>query len=457
MAKKRRRKTVDSAADQNAERNLLSLMISEPGEIGKVIEKITADAFYYPAHKTIYNAIVTLGTEPWADGQGPISQDAIRNELKRTGSHTDDDTDAMDARVGPVYLQHVIELAPPVADVVYYVDLVLEHSKDRELSLMGEDIEKIAGESGRSSEKIQRIQERILHLDTLKANKSVVGLGDDLLQQARSLHGDSPARVDSGLIALDYQTGGFYPGDLVVIGARPAMGKTSLALNIALNAALAGTGVLFISLEMTAAQLRNRALCMLAGLSLSEVRHNPDLDSAKRETLFETADRYEKQKPPLFIATVGHTPAEQSALLKQYRQGHNIGLVVIDYFQLMITDHRQQNLRHMATELSRAIKRTAQTEDVPIILTSQLSPEPEGRKNVYPQLADLQEFGTVDQDADLIMLLYRQDYHRRKDKSYGSTVIFEVDIAKHRNGPTGHVKLMFDKEKMVFKDCIGIL
>jgi replicative DNA helicase len=195
---------------------------------------------------------------------------------------------------------------------------------------------------------------------------------------------------------------------------------------------------------------------MLAGLSLSEVRHNPDLDGAKKQTLFETADRYEKKSPPLFITNAGYTPKEQTMLLKQYGHRHNIGLVVIDYFQLMITDHRQQNLRHMATELSRAVKRIAQTEDVPVILTSQLGPEHEDRKNVHPRMADLREFGTVDQDADLIMLLFREDYYRRKDKSYGSIVDLEIDIAKHRNGPAGHVKLIFDKAKMMFRDSIGI-
>jgi len=123
----------------------------------------------------------------------------------------------------------------------------------------------------------------------------------------------------------------------------------------------------------------------------------------------------------------------------------------------MITDHRQQNLRHMGTELSRAVKRIAQTEDLPVILTSQLGPEHEERKNIYPRISDLCEFGSVDQDADLIMLLFREDYYRRKDESYGTVEAFEIDIAKHRNGPTGHVKLMFDKEKMMFKDAIGVL
>jgi replicative DNA helicase len=233
------------------------------------------------------------------------------------------------------------------------------------------------------------------------------------------------------------------------------MGKTSLALNMALNAALAGTGVLFISLEMSVAQLRNRALCMLAGLSLSEVRHNPELDREKKEALFEAAERYEKVNPPLFITNAGQTPAEQTALLKQYRRRRKIGLLVIDYFQLMLTEHKEQNIRHMATELSRSVKRMAQAEDVPILLASQLSPEPEGTENLYPRLTDLREFGTVDQDADLIMLLFREDYYRRRDMSYGPIETFEVDIAKHRNGPTVHVQLMFDKQKMMFHDCIG--
>ena len=202
----------------------------------------------------------------------------------------------------------------------------------------------------------------------------VVHFGDRLGEHAKFLQEGSPGRVKSGFVALDRQIGGFYPGDLAVIAARTSMGKTSLALNIALNTAKAGIGVLFISLEMTVAQLRDRALCMLAGVSLSEIRHNPDLDHAKGKTLLEAAKKYEKQSPPLYITNAGHTPEEQAILVRQYGQCNDIGLVVIDYFQLMITDHRQQNLRHMATELSRAVKRLAQSEDIPIILTSQLGP-----------------------------------------------------------------------------------
>ena len=456
MAKKKKRDITNLPADKSSEGNLLSAMILEPDEIGAVIERVTEDNFFYPAHQSIYNAILALYTRP-SMSENPIDISAIWDELKHMGKHTDNETGAEDRDVSPSYLQHIAGLAPSIANIDYYADLVLERDRDRKLMLMSVDIEKIANEPGESDEKIQRIHQRVQGLDAAQAEARVVRLGDSLTEHAQALHGHSPGCVDSGFIELDQHTGGFYPGDLVVIGARPSMGKTSLALNIALNAALAGTGVLFISLEMTVPQLRSRALCMLAGLSLSEVRHNPDLDGAKKQTLFEAAGKYEKESPPLFITNAGHTPEEQTMLLKQYGQRHNIGLVVIDYFQLMITDHRQQNLRHMATELSRSVKRLAQTENVPVILASQLSPEQEDRKSVYPRIADLREFGTVDQDADLIMLLFREDYYRRKDESYGSIEDLEIDIAKHRNGPTGHVKLMFDKEKMMFKDSIGCL
>ena len=456
MAKKSNRDIMNLPADKTAESNLLSSMISEPGEIGKVIERITEDNFFYPAHRTIYNAILALYTKPSMDDQKPIDSSAIWDELKHMGKHTDDETGAEDTDVSWSYLQHIAGLAPSITNIAYYADLVLERSNDRKLLLMCADIEKIANEPGESDAKIQRINQRVQQLGTPQADARVVRLGDSLAQHAQTLHANLPGRVKSGFIELDQHTGGFYPGDLVVIGARTSMGKTSLALNIALNAALTGTGVLFISLEMAVPQLLSRALCMLAGLSLSEVRHNPDLDSVKKQTLFEAANRYEKENPPLFITNAGYTPEEQTMLLKQYRRRHNIGLVVIDYFQLMITDHRQHNLRHMATELSRAVKRIAQTKNVPVILTSQLSPEHEYRKNVYPRIADLREFGTVDQDADIIMLLFREDYYRRKDKSYGPVEDLDIDIAKHRNGPTGHVKLIFDKEKMMFRDSVGV-
>lgn len=456
MTTESNRDIMDLPADKNAEANVLSLMISEPGEVAKIIERIAENSFFYPAHRIIYNTIIALHTRPSMNDRSPIDTSAVWRELKRTDKCADEDTGAEDEYVSWSYLNHVGELAPSIANMAYYMDLVLEHSTDRRLLAMSADIEKIANDPGQSGDKIQRIQQLVQQLDTAQADMGVVGLGDGLIQQARWLNEDSPGRVESGFVTLDHYTGGFYPGDLVIIGARPSMGKTSLALNVAINAALAGTGVLFISLEMTVEQLRHRALCMLAGLSLSEVRHNPKLEDVKKQVLLETADRYEKESPPLFLTNAGHTPQEQTALLKQYRQRHHIGLVVIDYFQLMITDHKQQDIRNMATELSRAVKRTAQAENVPIILASQLSPEQEGRDNVQPKLSDLREFGTVDQDADLIMLLFREGYYRRKDRSYGATEVFEIDIAKHRNGPTGQVKLMFDKEKMMFSDYIGI-
>jgi len=455
MARKVKRGVKELRADKEAEGNLLSAMMSEPRQIGSIIERVTEEAFYYPAHRTLYSALVALCTRPSMADQSQIDAAAIREQLGRMGTYSDKDTDADDAEVSWTYLQHIAGLAPSIPDITYYADLVLERSKDRALLQLSADIEKIAREPGPSSEKIKQITERVLQLDTPRADRSLVGLGDGLVQHAQALHVESARRVDSGFMAIDGQIGGFYPGDLVVIGARPSMGKTSLALHMALNAALAGTGVLFISLEMTVPQLRNRALCMLAGLSLSEVRHNPYLETEKKEALFTAAAQYEKQSPPLFMTNGGHTPAEQAALLKQYGRRHNIGLVVIDYFQLMITDQRQENLRHMATELSRAVKRMAQAADVPVLLASQLSPEPEGRENVCPRLRDLREFGSLDQDADVIMLLFREDYYRRKDSTYGHTETCEIDVAKHRNGPAGHVTLMFDKQRMMFKDRIN--
>ena len=445
----------DLPADKGAESCLLGLMIVEPGKIGKVLERINENVFFYPANKLIYRAILTLYTSAWKDDQSPVGSYTVLDELKRMGKHTANDTDAEDTKVSESYLQQVVESAPEIANVEYYADLALEYSRDRELLVMGTDIEKIINQPGRPNEKIQHIQERVLQLEALSTDKKVIGFGDNLIQRAQALQGDSPGRIDSGFIAIDHKTRGFYPGDLIVIGARPSMGKTSLALNIALNTARAGTGVLFISLEMAAQQIQDRALCMLAGLPFSDIRHNPGLDSTRKQALFEAAQKYEREKLPLFITTAGHTPAQQAVLLKQYRQGHDIGLVIIDYLQLMMSDQKQQDLWHTGAVLSRAIKRMAQTEEVPAIVASQLSPEPESRENTRPHISDLRESGSTDQDADVIMLLFREDYYRRYDMSYGPTETCEIDLAKQRNGPTGLIKLTFDKRTMTFTDYAG--
>lgn len=440
------------SADQAAESCLLGLMMAEPDKIGRVMERIGESTFFYPAHKTIYRTIMALYTGAWRDGRNPVDRFTVLDELKRAGGHTHEAADADDARVGELYFQRVVDSVPSVPNVDYCVDRVLECDRDRVLRRLGADIEEILGRPSRANEKIQRIQERVLQLETLTVDRKVIGFSEHLRQRAEALQGDSPGRLDSGYLAIDHKTRGFYPGDLIVIGARPSMGKTSLGLNIAINVARAGTGVLFISLEMAAHQIQDRALCMLAGLCFSDVRHNPDLSNMDRHALLDAAEKYERDKLPLFITTAGHTPAQQMVLLKQYRQAHQIGLVIIDYLQLMTSDRRQQDLWHAQAELSRDLKRMAQAEQIPVIAVSQLSPEPQGRENTRPHIADLREFGSIDQDADVIMLLFREDYYRRHDASYGSVETCEIDIAKQRNGPTGLVKLTFDKQTMTFRD-----
>jgi replicative DNA helicase len=328
----------------------------------------------------------------------------------------------------------------------------MEYNRDRALQALGADIQEIIGQPGRANEKIQHIQERVLQLETFRADRKVICFSDQLRQRAEALQGDSPGRLDCGYLAIDHKTRGFYPGDLIVIGARPSMGKTSLGLNIAINVARAGTGVLFISLEMAAQQIQDRALCTLAGLCFSDIRHNPTLSGGDRRMLLDTAEKYERDRLPLFITTAGQTPAQQMVLLKQYRQIHQIGLVVIDYLQLMTADQPQQDQWHIGAQVSRDLKRMAQAEQIPVIVASQLSPESEGRKSTRPHLSDLRDAGSIDQDADVIMLLFREDYYRRQDLSYGTTETCEIDIAKQRNGPTGVVKLTFDKQTMTFQD-----
>ena len=229
-------------ADKGAESCLLGLMIVEPGTIGKAIERIHENVFFYPAHKLIYRAIVALYTSAWKDGRNPVDHHAVLDEIKRMGKHTEEDSGPEDTQVSDSYLQHVVESAPSITNVEYYTDLVLEYSRDRELRLLGADIGRIINQPGRPNEKIQRVQERVLQLETLSPERRVINFGDNLIQRAEALQGDSPGRIDSGYLAIDHKTTGFYPGDLVVIGARPSMGKTSLALNIALNVARAGTG-----------------------------------------------------------------------------------------------------------------------------------------------------------------------------------------------------------------------
>ena len=257
--------------------------------------------------------------------------------------------------------------------------------------------------------------------------------------------------LSSGFKDLDKLTAGLQKSDLILVAARPSMGKTAFTLNIASYVGLHGGNVAFFSLEMSKEQLMQRMLCSEGGIDASRLRTG-QLDEVEWNKLVGVADRM--SRAPIYIDdTAGITVMELRSKARRLKAEHGLDLIIIDYLQLMQgrtsknSDNRQQEI----SEISRSLKALARELDVPVIALSQLSRSVESRQIKKPMLSDLRESGSLEQDADIVMFLYREDYY---DKDTENKNITEIIVAKHRNGPVDSVQLFFQKEYTKFRDLL---
>ncbi|MBQ1417003.1 MAG: replicative DNA helicase, partial [Selenomonas sp.] len=257
--------------------------------------------------------------------------------------------------------------------------------------------------------------------------------------------------ISSGFKDLDKLTAGLQKSDLILVAARPSMGKTAFTLNIASYVGLHGGSVAFFSLEMSKEQLMQRMLCSEGGIDASRLRTG-QLDEVEWNKLVGVADKM--SRAPIYIDdTAGITVMELRSKARRLKAEHGLDLIIIDYLQLMQgrasknSDNRQQEI----SEISRSLKALARELDVPVIALSQLSRSVESRQIKKPMLSDLRESGSLEQDADIVMFLYREDYY---DKDTENKNITEIIVAKHRNGPVDSVQLFFQKEYTKFRDLL---
>jgi len=257
--------------------------------------------------------------------------------------------------------------------------------------------------------------------------------------------------ISSGFKDLDTLTAGLQKSDLILVAARPSMGKTAFTLNIASYVGLHGHSVAFFSLEMSKEQLMQRMLCSEGGIDASRLRTG-QLDEGEWNHLVETADKL--SRAPIYIDdTAGITVMDLRSKARRLKAEHGLDLIIIDYLQLMQgrpsknSDNRQQEI----SEISRSLKALARELDVPVIALSQLSRSVESRQVKKPMLSDLRESGSLEQDADIVMFLYREDYY---DKDTENKNITEIIVAKHRNGPVDSISLFFQKEFTKFRDLL---
>ena len=417
-----------------AEQCVLGSVLLHRDALAKVIETLTSDDFYRNDHRIIYESMIALFTK-----NEPIDSVTVTSLLN--------DTNKLDQAGGPAYLAQLTDIVPVAANIAYYAKLVREKSILRQLIQTTTDI------AGRCYEEqddidvlVDEVEQNIFEISRSKSKQSFTPMNEIATEAFKAVEKlferkEMITGVPTNFEQLDKMTAGLQPSDLIILAARPSMGKTALAMNIAQNAALLRkVPVAVFSLEMSKEQLGMRMLCSVGRVDSQNVRTGflKDQDWPKL-----TRSAGMLAESPIFI---DDTPAisvlEMRAKARRLKTEHNLGLVVIDYLQLMRgssgTERREQEI----SEISRSLKAMAKELKIPVIALSQLNRSLENRPNKRPQLSDLRESGAIEQDADVILFIYRDSVYNKAEDNPDRNVA-EIIIGKQRNGPTGTVKLVF--------------
>lgn len=420
--------------DVEAEQAVIGSMLTDRDAVISAIEVLKEEDFYREDNKTIYEAILNLYNR-----SEPIDIITLKAELTSMGM--------FDKIGGLEYIVGLPEKVPTTANVEKYISIVKEKSELRRLiKAANEIIEQGYDPTENIDDIMNSAEKKIFNIMQDKDQKSYSPIKDvliDAFTELEQLYNQKQhiTGVPTGFIDLDYKTAGLHNSDLILIAARPAMGKSAFALNIATNAALkAKVPAVLFSLEMSKEQMVNRILCSEAMVDSNKVRTGK-IDDDDWIKLADTMG--DLSEAPIYIDdTPGISINEIRAKCRKLKLEKNIGLVVIDYLQLVQgSSKRAQGSREQEiSEISRSLKILAKEINVPVIALSQLSRAPEQRPDHRPMLSDLRESGAIEQDADIVMFLYRDDYYNEDSEDKG---LVEVIVAKHRAGSTGTVKLVW--------------
>lgn len=419
--------------DDEAEQAVIGSMMTDKDAVISAIEVLKPEDFYREDNKTIYTAIMNL----YAKAE-PIDIITLKDELTSIGK--------LEPVGGLEYLATLPDKVPTTANVEKYIKIVEEKSILRSLIKTANELIQIGYDQNEEVEVLMdSAEKKIFDLMQRKSQKGYSSIRDilvDSFTELEQLYNQKQhiTGVASGFIDLDNKTAGFHNSDLVLIAARPAMGKTAFALNIASYAAVsANTPVVVFSLEMSKEQCANRILCSQAMVDSEKVAKGDISDEDWSKLAIASGELSESAG--IFIDdSAGINIAEIRAKCRKLKLEKNIGLVVIDYLQLIQGSGNTKSREQEIAEISRSLKILAKEINVPVIALSQLSRAPEARPDHRPMLQDLRESGSIEQDADIVMFLYRDDYYNPETEAKN---IAEVIIAKHRAGPTGTVELLW--------------
>jgi len=420
-------------ADHEAERAVLGAILLDHEALYKIADKITAHAFDLPRHRILYEAFLAL-----SERRQSITLITLRNYLQ--------EQDLLDKIGGLPFLAEVADAVPTAAHVETHAEVLREKGLARALIRTCEEIA-VRGYQGHepASVLMEHAEREVLRVAMGHTSGVFADLGGELpgtMRYIQRVQAGEITGIPSGFADLDDMTGGFDGGDLIILAARPSMGKTAFALNIARNHAIDHEGcVAVFSLEMTTRQLVLRLLMAEARRDLSRFRKGVFTDRDMDE-LSRASEKLEHAR--IYIDDIGAVGmTEIAAKSRRLDREQKISLLIVDYIQLISTHSSGSGSRREqeVAEISRSLKLLAKELDVPILALSQLNRGPELRPNKRPHLADLRESGAIEQDADLVMFIYRDEVYDENSPDQG---IAEIIIAKQRNGPTGTVKLQFE-------------
>jgi replicative DNA helicase len=423
----------------DAEQAIVGGILINNDALNQVVDILSGEDFYKEAHALIYEGMLTLYNR-----DDPVDVITLSQVLKEKGT--------LDKVGGTEYLASLAEATATSAGILYHAEIVKDLSTRRNLIRQCSHISEVCFQPGNDTEDIldsaeqyifeiaeRNIDQNFLQLDEVVKNS---------FKKIETTTGSNITGISTGFTDFDNLTSGLQPSDFIIIAGRPSMGKTALALNIALNAALVDKlGVAIFSLEMSSLQLGIRLLGCDAMIDAWKLRKGA-LQDDDYLRLTDSANRLSEL--PIYIDdSSGLSSLEIKAKARRLKKKHNISLVIIDYLQLMQSKKAVESRQLEISDISRSLKALAKDLDIPVLAVSQLNRKVEDRPNKRPMLADLRESGAIEQDADLISFIYREELYNRTEENKGKA---ELIVAKHRNGPTGLVYLTFREKYTKFQN-----
>jgi replicative DNA helicase len=430
-----------------AEMSVLGGMFVDPEAVPRAVEVVDDSMFYREAHRRLFRTMVRL----WEQGQA-IDPVTLSEALKTTGD--------FEAVGGNAYLVQLMDAVPTAANLEYHARIVREKAVLRRLIEAATGIIQSTYEGSEDVEQLlDSAEQRIFEIAQTQDRRGFIWIKEILyptFEYIEQLQNNSTGLtgVSSGFADLDELTSGFQKSDLIIVAARPSMGKTAFTLNVAQNAAIRSKQpVAFFSLEMSSQSLVMRMLCAEGRIDQGNMRKGRMRDDEFARLA--TAAGYLNTAPIFIDDTPGISVLEMRAKARRLKADRpDLGMIVVDYLQLMTGHRNTENRQQEVSEISRGLKALAKELDVPVVALSQLSRAVEQRPDKRPLMSDLRESGAIEQDADLIMFLYRPEYYFGPVDKEGNNIegLAEVIVGKQRNGSTGTVRLAFRKEFTLFEN-----